>query len=231
MSRLFLHRRSDLRGAFWWGFGGIIGPTMQEIDKLQELLSKLPGIGPRQARRMAFFFLGINNAYIGDLLQTIESARAEKMQCGICNKLFFTKNKSAVAGQCERCTQVNEAGGTTLMIVAKQPDQENAAKVSEFDGYLYILGRLVKLSEKEPEKWLPLEHISRVIKDQKVTEVIFALPLNPEGENTKDIVLDYLKQHADFDVNFTTLGRGMSSGSEVEYADPETIAAAIKNRT
>jgi recombination protein RecR len=99
-------------------------------------------------------------------------------------------------------------------------------------GKYFLIGKNLKITEKEPETKINLFSLIKKIKEDKVQEVTFALSLNPEGELTMDWIKEQLlplvKTH---DFKITELGRGISLGTEVEYTDKLTIEEALKHRT
>ena len=122
------------------------------------------------------------------------------------------------------------------MIVSHDVDFENIEKTGSYNGYYFILGGTVPILEKNPEKRIRqkdlLEKVSsRVLDTQKLEEIIIALNYNPEGENTlaylSQILRPFCEQHS---VKISTLGRGLSTGTELEYSDSDTIKNALKNR-
>lgn len=122
------------------------------------------------------------------------------------------------------------------MIVAKDIDLETVHKSGAYDGCYFILGGLIPLFEKEPEKIVRLNQlIDKVEKESKeghLKEIILALSANTEGDYTADLIKAKLQPLLERQqIKISTLGRGLSTGTEVEYSDKETILNALKNRS
>jgi recombination protein RecR len=118
------------------------------------------------------------------------------------------------------------------MIISRDVDFENIEKTKIFDGYYFVLGGNIPILEKNPEKKIRQnELLERLQKDLDIKEIILALDCNPDGENTekyiKDLIESTVKRE---DIKISHLGRGISTGAELEYLDPETIKNALKNR-
>ncbi len=121
------------------------------------------------------------------------------------------------------------------MVVPRDIDLENIERTGAYSGKYFVLGGTVPILEKEPEKRIRqkelLGTVSERIKSVKLKEIILAMNLNPEGENTVDYIKKLL---ASFTlkpkIRISTLGRGLSTGTELEYSDTETLKNALKNR-
>jgi len=120
------------------------------------------------------------------------------------------------------------------MIVSNDVDFENIEKTKFYNGYYFILGGTVPILEKNPENRIRqkelLENVQKKI-EMGLSEIIMALNYNPEGENTLTYLNEILKPLADKNnIKISTLGRGLSTGTELEYSDSDTIKNALKNR-
>lgn len=202
--------------------------TMDNTQKLIELFKEFPGIGPRQAKRFVYFLLNKHPAYSNDLVKLINEVRKTVKSCDTCFRFFPNGNTNT----CPICA--NENREKSLMIVSHDVDFENIEKTKFYNGYYFILGGTVPILEKNPEKRIRqkelLETIEKRIKDG-LSEIIIALNYNPEGENTLSYLENLLSKNLiDKGVRISTLGRGLSTGTELEYSDSETIKNALKNR-
>lgn len=204
---------------------------MSELDKLQELLAKLPGIGPRQARRFAYFLMQVSQDFVDQLIDTLSLLRSNKYHCRHCNRIYFKTNKHSDGERCPTCADP-ERDPSQLLIVSKQADFENIESAGSWRGYYFIVGRTVRLSDKNPEHLLPITLLRQRLGEFALEEIVMGLPINPEGEYTEqtieDAVIDLVK---DGQIKISHLGRGLSVGSELEYSDPQTITAALENRS
>jgi recombination protein RecR len=117
------------------------------------------------------------------------------------------------------------------MIVSRDVDFEAIEKSKVYHGYYFVLGGIIPILEKEPEKRVRLKELQARISKGQFKEVILSLNANAEGEHTADFIRDYIAQNfANKNIKVSVLGRGLSTGTELEYADGETIKSALKNR-
>lgn len=198
---------------------------MNSIDRLAELFGKFPGIGPRQAKRFVYYLLSRHGNYSGELVLAIENLKKEIAQCSECQR-HFVKN----GGETKLCSICSDdtRDKTMLVIVPRDVDLEAVEKSGSFHGRYFVLGGVVPILEKEPEKKIRLRELDERLKDTQIKEVILAMNANNDGENTAD----FIKQHCQgASLTFTVLGRGLSTGAELEYADPETLKNAFLHRT
>lgn len=201
---------------------------MDSIDKLTELLKELPGVGPRQAKRFVYFLLMKNEDYLKELSALIPEIKKKVL---ICKKCFRYFSKDRTENQiCNICLNKNR-NPKSLMIVSRDTDYEAVEKSSTFDGYYFVLGGILPILEENPQKFIRLNELKKVIEERKkegLEEIIIALNANPDGDFTSDFLK---KELSSIDIKITTLGRGLSTGTELEYSDKETIVNALRNRS
>jgi recombination protein RecR len=115
------------------------------------------------------------------------------------------------------------------MIVAKDVDVEAVKKANVYNGLFFIIGGTLPFLEKNPSEFIrDRELIARITRDSEILrEIIFALPVTPEGDNTRRHLIDSIKSP---DLRISTFGRGLSTGTEIEYSDSDTIKSAFNNR-
>src|SRR3990167_5358992 len=199
---------------------------MNSIDKLSEIFARFPGIGPRQAKRFVYFLLSRNGDYPSELVRAIQSLKKEIIQCGECMR-FFSKD-GQVSKLCSICADKTR-DNSMLMIVPRDIDLEAVERSGSYNGYYFILGGVVPILEKEPEKRIRIKELeSRIKKDKNIKEIILAMNANLDGENTAEFIK---QKYQGLPLIFSTLGRGLSTGAELEYADPETLKNAFLHRT
>ncbi len=202
---------------------------MDNTQKLIELFKEFPGIGPRQAKRFVYFLLNKNSGYAGDLAKLISEVRSTVHSCDTCFR-FFANSKTS---SCPTCSDITR-DKTSLMIVSHDVDFENIEKTHFYNGYYFILGGTVPILEKNPEKRIRQKDLLDVLNEKTksgLREIIVALSYNPEGENTLTYLSEILKPLAKKNnIKISTLGRGLSTGTELEYSDSDTIKNALKNR-
>ncbi len=205
---------------------------MTSIEKLTEIFSKFPGIGPRQAQRFVYFLLSKDEVFLKNFSQNILDIKKEVKTCKSCFK-FFPMQKNPSVQECDICSDQNR-DKETLMLVCRDVDLENIEKSKFFSGRYFLLGGTVPVLEKEPEKRIRAkELLKRVEKDAQnnLKEIILAFNPNPEGENTADFVKKILEPLAEaHSIKISTLGKGLSTGVELEYSDSETIKHALQNK-
>jgi len=203
---------------------------MDPINKLTEYFKEFPGIGERQARRFVYFLLHKNPNYVSNLGKEILNIRNDIHQCPSCF-LFFQSKENKL---CEVCSNP-KTDKSKLLIIEKDADYENIKKSKIYGGLYFILGGLVPIVTKDTPKYVRtkelLQKVEGEIKDNSLEEIILALSLNPQGEHT-DMYLRELLAPLQRKYNFkiVSLGRGLSTGTELEYSDNETIKNALNNR-
>ena len=198
---------------------------MNSIEKLSIIFKNFPGIGPRQAKRFVYFLLSQNADFINELLKEIEKLRSQTSVCPDCFR-FFTKDN--FSNFCDICAR-SDTDKTSLMIVSKDVDIDAVQKSDIYKGRFFVLGSTLPFLEKNPSDFIRDKELLRYIEKNKNTlkELIFALPLTPEGENTRRYIVTLIEK---YELKHTTFGRGLSTGTEIEYSDSETIVNAFKNR-
>lgn len=203
---------------------------MNVIDELIEIFRKFPGVGPRQAERFVYFLLRQPKSSLNRLSSLIPSLADKVKVCQKCKIFFFADNH---ANFCNICSDSNR-DSSLLMIVGQDVDQKSIEK-SDYNGLYFILGGTVPVLEKDPNSKIRLNDLKKSIEKRKkendLKEIIIALNANPEGENTTEIVRSEIKNFTEKnDIKVSILGRGLSTGTELEYSDSETIKNALKNR-
>lgn len=196
---------------------------MNHIDELSELFRQFPGIGPRQAKRFVFFLLRKNRAYTEKLVSEIQNLKSLTKHCPQCNR-FFSSNTQL----CDICSDAKRSPAM-LMIVAKDTDLETIEKTDTYDGLYFVLGTTLAVMDRDLEKSIDTHALIALINTKKPEEVILSLPVNPEGDHTGNLVKSLIQKHKP-ELRVTALGRGISTGVEIEYVDTETIKNALKNR-
>jgi len=199
------------------------------LEQLTELLQELPGIGPRQARRLAFWFVRRDRQWVGRFAEALTKARSEVETCESCRRLFPAVDSSK---QCSICANDARDGGE-LMIVERDVDLENVERTGAYRGKYFVLGGTTSPLDKEPEKKIRvrslLQHLGN--KDNSIQEVILALSATTEGEDTATYLEERLRPiMKEQNIKLSTLGRGLSTGTELEYVDKDTMTHALNSR-
>lgn len=212
---------------------------MNSIDKLIQIFSQFPGIGPRQARRFVYYLLTKANGTLEDLAQNIKDLKNDVVMCADCKRFFQSSNRKTAL--CSICSDQSR-DQSLLMIVQRDVDLESVEKNGGFNGIYFVLGGSVPILEKEPEKRIRAKELKASIEKRlnppsqdasaRLREIILGVNWNPEGENTADYVEKLLKPTLEKNkIKITHLGKGLSMGTELEYADTDTLRNALRNRS
>lgn len=202
---------------------------MKGIEKLATYFQALPGIGPRQAKRFVYFLLRQDPATLRDMANLIESLRRTIAECTQCHRFFEADGYGPI---CDICSSPNR-DTHLLMIVEKDVDLDAIEKSGVYDGLYFVLGGTVPLMEHtaaiQPVRLEAL--VAHVRNSTGLSEIIIATGAHPEGEATADQVRSLLAPLAEKQAfSLTLLGRGLSTGTELEYSDRDTIRNALQNR-
>lgn len=205
---------------------------MSNLDSLIEHFEAFPGVGARQARRFAFHMLTLHPNNIKEIAELILNLQSTVAECISCHR-FFSRN-GGTASECSICSDGNR-DRTKLMVVERDSDIVAVERSNVYDGLYFVLGGTIPLLNSQETSGLRSGALKATIEtrmDQELAEIILAFAVNPDGENTgryvESILKDYIEKKS---LKVSQLGRGLSTGSELEYADPETIKNAIAHRT
>ncbi|MBI2642268.1 MAG: recombination protein RecR [Candidatus Wildermuthbacteria bacterium] len=196
------------------------------IQKLIELFQKFPTIGPRTASRLVFYLLKLPSSQIDELTAAIQQFRQTTKLCVSCFNPFDVKEVSSNATLCAICRNPSR-DKTLLCVVEKESDLEALEKTKSYTGLYFILGGNVGQLKKEDLQGIRVEELKARLKSQNPKEVILATNLTTEGETTA-LYLERVLQP--MGVEIKRLGRGLPIGSELEYADEETLRQAFASR-
>ncbi len=197
---------------------------MDHIDELARAFTRLPGIGPRQGKRFVYYLLATPAPERTKLAELITALGANVRQCPECLR-FYNETTALI---CNYCSD-SKRDDTILMLVEKDQDLAAVERAGTYKGRYFVLGGVLTLSGKGAirEKQL-VQAIQNRLKNN-LTEVVLALSATSEGEHTADRVRGILAPYRDH-LKVSALGRGLSTGSELEYSDAETLRAALTNR-
>jgi recombination protein RecR len=204
---------------------------MSNLDNLIHHFEDFPGVGARQARRFAFHMLTLNPRDIEEIAGLILTLQATVAECISCHR-FFSRN-GGTANECSICSDHNR-DRTKLMIVERDSDIVAIERSNVYDGLYFVLGGTIPLLQSKEHNGLRSGALKAIVESrvtQELSEIILAFAVNPDGENTSRYVESFLKDYIEnHKIKVSQLGRGLSTGSELEYADPETIKNALINR-
>jgi len=211
---------------------------MDIIEKLTEIFKEFPGIGERQAKRFVYFLMSRTPAYNENLSKFILELKKEVAQCKECFRFFLRRPKGVGAPTesvgdrvCEICTNPH-IDSSILMIVEKDSDLESIKKSRVYHGKYFILGGLVPIIEKHTKSQVRIEELKiKIAKEKELKEIILAFLISPQGDHTDSYIREQIKNNAEkLNIKISSLGKGLSTGTELEYSDNDTLKNALKNR-
>ncbi len=204
---------------------------MNPLDKLTGFFEQFPGIGARQAKRFAFHILTMHKEEASELASLINDIQQNVIECASCRR-FFSKN-GGTADTCDICID-SSRDRSKLLVVERDTDIRSIERSGVYDGLYFVLGGTVPLLESRENKKLRAGGLKRIVEHrlgENLNEIILGFSVNPDGENTGRFVESVIKEITGSDnLKISHLGRGLSTGSELEYADPETLKNALQNR-
>ena len=195
--------------------------NINEIDELIKLISKLPGLGPKSAKRIVLKLINNREELIKPMAKTLAEIYRNIFRCKICGSL---KSNSNGCNNCEN----NKNKFNKICVVENIADQWSIETSSVYQGYFHILGGTISSSnnQKNNEDLLINSLVERVKKDQ-IEEVILATSATVEGQTTAFYIKDSLR---DANVKISKLAQGLPVGGEIENLDDGTLISAFKNR-
>jgi recombination protein RecR len=200
----------------------------ETLNQLAQMFKEFPGIGERQAKRFAYFVILKNKNFRQDLSRAILEAGENIGVCKECFR-FFEKNDKNL---CKICTK-ETTSKKTLMVVEKDSDIDAMERSHAYKGMYFVLGGLITITDEKILNEIKLkELIARIKRDGDILEeIILAFSLTPHGDHTDMVIREKLTATLDnTNIKIRSLGKGLSTGSELEYADNETIKNALENR-
>jgi recombination protein RecR len=200
----------------------------EPIKKLIEYFMRLPGIGPRQASRFAYTLLDEDASTIEGFEGALAELRQSVTRCSECFRSIETSGKNL----CGICVQ---GVPRAILVVEKDQDLETVQKSGLWPEAYHVLGGTISLLNEKTrvtERIRSLyERLDCHTKNDVSIEVVLATSATTEGDSTalyiERILESFIKNKR---ISLTRLGRGISTGTEMEYADPQTLSSALKNR-
>lgn len=200
------------------------------FEQLAHLFTKFPGIGRRQAKRFAYFVVQSNPEFIAELQTKISDTRKTVKLCPVSFQYFTSNDLTVTTSPIVRdITRDN----SLLLIVEKDQDVDAFEKSATYHGQYFVLGNLGNLLDTEMDEQFRIKALEKLInqKGSELSEIIFALPANPDADRISDTLKQKLVPLSkQYEFELSQLGRGFSTGAEVEYADSETLHSALENR-
>ncbi|HHN66602.1 MAG TPA: recombination protein RecR [Thermopetrobacter sp.] len=190
-----------------------------EIDRVIQLLARLPGLGPRSARRAVLHLMKHRASLLQPLAEALAAAGEAIRACAECGNLD-------VSDPCAVCADPKRRDDV-ICVIGDVADLWALERAGVFAGRYHVTGGLLSPLDGVGPDDLNLEALRRRAADEKVREVILALDATVEGQATGHYIADLL---ADVDVTITRLAHGVPVGGELDYLDEGTLAAALKAR-
>jgi recombination protein RecR len=196
---------------------GTAGP---EIERLIQLLARLPGLGPRSARRAALHLIKKREQLMSPLAEAIETARDKIVVCSVCGNID-THNP------CTVCTD-HKRDPSLIVVVADVADLWALERANAVNGRYHVLGGTLSPLDGVGPQDLTIDALVSRAHDPAVKEVILALNATVDGQTTAHYITDLLHNA---EVKVTRLAHGVPVGGELDYLDEGTLSAAIRQRT
>ena len=193
--------------------------NISEIEELIKLISKLPGLGPRSARRIVLKMINNREELIRPMAKNLAEVYKNISRCKNCGSL-----KSNIVG-CNNCENITNKFNK-ICVVENIADQWSIEASSVYQGYFHILGGTISSNNTSKVELLIGSLVERV-KKEKIEEVILATSATIEGQTTAFYIQDSFK---DIQVKISKLAQGLPVGGEIESLDDGTLIYAFKNR-
>lgn len=194
------------------------------IEDLARAFERFPGIGPRQARRFVYHLLQTTPFDRSRLADLIAHVSDDIHQCTMCMRFAPTEAE----GLCVYCND-RSRDDSMLMVLEKDQDLLAVERANAYRGRYFVLGGVITLSGKGQIRERDLIRIVEARAKHGLAEIVLALSATSEGEHTADRVRELLSPLRG-PLKISELGRGLATGSELEYADGPTLTSALHNR-
>ena len=191
-----------------------------EIDELIKLISKLPGLGPKSARRIVLKLINNKQELHKPMVNSMATVFKNVSRCRKCGTL---KSNISKCGNCENI----EKKFNRICVVETIADQWSIQNSGVFQGYFHILGGTISVSNNINKKELLIDSLEQRVKEDNIEEVILATSATVEGQTTAFYIQNSLK---DSNVKVSKLAQGLPVGGEIENLDDGTLIYAFKNR-
>jgi recombination protein RecR len=192
--------------------------STRDIDALIELMAKLPGLGPRSARRAVLHLIrkrALLLTPLADIMQTVAATARECLNCG----------NVGTSDLCNICTSEKRANGE-LCVVEDVADLWAMERSGVFNGRYHVLGGTLSALDAIGPQELRIPRLIDRVRTENITEVILALNATIDGQTTAHYIADQLEHQ----VSLTSLAQGVPIGGELDYLDDGTITAAMRAR-
>jgi len=194
--------------------------NISEIDELVKLISKLPGLGPKSAKRIVLKLINNREELMKPMAKGLAEVYKNISRCKICGSL---KSNSTGCNNCEN----TKSKYNKICVVENIADQWSIESSSIYQGYFHILGGTISSSNSQRKEDLLINSLVERVKKDNIEEVILATSATVEGQTTAFYIQDNLKN---MNVKISKLAQGLPVGGEIENLDDGTLISAFKNR-
>ena len=194
--------------------------NINEIEELIKLISKLPGLGPKSAKRIVLKLINNRDELVKPMANTLAQVYKNVIRCQSCGTL---KSNSSGCNNCENSKEKYNK----ICVVEDIADQWSIENSNIYKGYFHILGGTISSAGQRKEDLLINSLVERVLREN-IEEVILATSATVEGQTTAYYIQDSLKKTS---AKITKLAQGLPVGGEIESLDDGTLYSAFKNRT
>jgi recombination protein RecR len=191
-----------------------------EIERLIQLLARLPGLGPRSARRAALFLIKKREMLMTPLAAALQTALEKIEVCRVCGNIDSQN-------PCTVCTDVKRDGGV-IVVVADVADLWALERAGAINARYHVLGGTLSPLDGVGPQDLTIDALVNRVHAERPHELILALNATVDGQTTAHYVTDLIQ---DTGIRVTRLAHGVPVGGELDYLDEGTLAAAIRQRT
>ncbi len=190
-----------------------------EIDTLTQLLSKLPALGPRSARRAVLFLLDKKQTHLLPLIESLKDVADRVVSCPVCGNMD-TQSPCAIC-------QDDKRDKSQICIVANVADLWALERSQIYKGMYHVLGGVLSALDGIGPEELNVDSLIGKVQSGSVKEVVFALPATIDGQTTMHYLTDVLEK---YNVQMTSLSHGVPVGGELDYLDDGTLQMAFNSR-
>ncbi|WP_147127197.1 recombination mediator RecR [Shimia ponticola] len=188
-----------------------------DVEALIDLMARLPGLGPRSARRAVLHLIKKRGQLLGPLTDAMAKVRATARECLTCGNI-------GTSDKCAICASPKRATGE-LCVVEDVSDLWAMERAAVFKGRYHVLGGTLSALDAVGPEDLRIPQLVNRVEEESITEVILALPATVDGQTTAHYIADHLPGTA-----VTSLAQGVPVGGELDYLDDGTITAALRAR-
>ena len=196
--------------------------NINEIEELVKLISKLPGLGPKSAKRIVLKLINNRDELVKPLAKSLADVYKNIVRCKICGTL----KSNSIECNFDNCKIVDKKYNK-ICVVENISDQWSIESSNVFQGYYHVLGGTINNSNNQNKSELLVESLIKRVEEKKIEEVILATSATIEGQTTAFYIQDSLKKT---DVKVSKLAQGLPVGGEIENLDDGTLISAFKNR-